>query len=408
LKNVLTVNFVGTKRVKSMPLYQWDYGQVLKFGNIQNRLPLAYEVHFANAESGNSTTQIGDENGVIIPDTYLTTGLPVYAWVYLHEGNSDGETEYKVEIPVIKRAKPTNAAPTPVQQDVITQAIAALNEAVEQTGSDAALTEQWATEAGESAESAAESAEKAMSATPEGYDALVHTVNGIDEAIADEFNADTYYAKGKYVWRNNELYCFKANHPAGAWSSADVDKVVLTNKLKTTDDLAHLTAETLTSTISSIAEPFSPSKAYSKGEYCWRQSKLNRFTADHPAGEWIGTDAEEVKLTDDISVLISRGKSIAVIGVNPVIVAEDGKRYICGELETLTLTPSATGICDVLFTSGTTPTVLSVPNTVVWANGFDPTSLEANKIYELNIAPSTYGLLGVACSWDYAESDPVS
>ena len=113
---------------RSTPLWQYDYGQKLLMEGIE--LPLAYEVHFSNKRHGDSVTVVGDDTGVDIPDEMLLSGQDVYAWVYLHETESDGETEYMVTIPVNKRAKPTNQEPTPVQQDVIDQTIAALQVAV--------------------------------------------------------------------------------------------------------------------------------------------------------------------------------------------------------------------------------------------------------------------------------------
>lgn len=115
-------------------LFQYDYGQTLILEGV--KLPLAYEVHFSNKLYGQSKTQIGNSDGVAIPDEYLITGERVYFWIYLHEGESDGETEYNGFINVKKRAKPTDMTPTPVQQDVITETIAALNVAVAQTGQD--------------------------------------------------------------------------------------------------------------------------------------------------------------------------------------------------------------------------------------------------------------------------------
>lgn len=109
-------------------LYQFDYGQKLLFEGVT--LPNAYEVHFSNQQYGSSKTVIGDQTGVIIPDEYLLTGENIYVWVYLHDGNDDGETEYQGMILVSRRAKPTEVTPTPVQQDVITTAIAALNSGV--------------------------------------------------------------------------------------------------------------------------------------------------------------------------------------------------------------------------------------------------------------------------------------
>lgn len=134
MTNIIEAAFSGGTISRTKQAYQYDYGQILKFTGLE--LPQAYEVHFANSEKGNSVTQIGDSDGVAIPDSMFQSGAFIYAWVFLHTGNSDGETEYKVTIPIIKRAKPTNATPTPVQQDAITEAIAALNAAVEQTGED--------------------------------------------------------------------------------------------------------------------------------------------------------------------------------------------------------------------------------------------------------------------------------
>ena len=117
-------------------LYRYDYGMILTFPDLE--LPTAYEVHFSNYDDvGTTITQIGNEDGVSIPDEFLQTGLPVYCWVYLHTGEDDGETVYKVTINVQDRPQPSNGTPTPVQQDAITEAIAALDSAVEQTGADA-------------------------------------------------------------------------------------------------------------------------------------------------------------------------------------------------------------------------------------------------------------------------------
>ena len=101
--------------------------------------------------------------------------------------------------------------------------------------------------------------------------------------------------------------------------------------------------------------------------------------------------------TDDAKSAISEmlGGSVAVTGTTPTIVAKSGIRYVCGEVATLDFTPSQTGICDVVFTSGATATVLTVPNTIKWANGFDPAALDANTTYEINIMDG----LGVACAW---------
>ncbi len=130
--NIVTATFGGVggvRKATTRPLYQYDYGQILQFARVT--LPDVYEVHFSNAENGTATTQIGTSEGVSIPDMYLTSGQPIYAWMFLHTGESDGETRYEILIPVKQRARATDAPPTPEQQSVITEAIAALNTGVQ-------------------------------------------------------------------------------------------------------------------------------------------------------------------------------------------------------------------------------------------------------------------------------------
>ena len=95
--------------------------------------------------------------------------------------------------------------------------------------------------------------------------------------------------------------------------------------------------------------------------------------------------------------------SVSVTGTTPTITALSGIQYVCGEVSTLDIVLPASGIVDVVFTSGSTPTVLTITPqtgmTVEWANGFDSTSLEADTLYELNIRMVGTKCLGVAGSW---------
>lgn len=149
MSNVVTAAFGGLRTAKTRPLWQWDYGQILQFAGLA--LPSTYTVHFANEQyASTAKTMVGNADGVDIPDEYLITGLPVYAWVFLHTGADDGETVYMVTIPVNARPQPTEDEPTPVQQGAIDQAIAALNAGVERA--------ETAAENAEDASTAAESA----------------------------------------------------------------------------------------------------------------------------------------------------------------------------------------------------------------------------------------------------------
>lgn len=113
------------------PLTQYDYGQVLMFDGVT--LPEAYEVVFSNSDMSDAVgkSQIGDSEGVTIPDEFLTNGQPVYAWLFLHETGTDGRTVYKIKIPVRKRAEDITNPPTEEEQTSVSQAIVALNAAVQ-------------------------------------------------------------------------------------------------------------------------------------------------------------------------------------------------------------------------------------------------------------------------------------
>ena len=114
-------------------------------------------------------------------------------------------------------------------------------------------------------------------------------------------------------------------------------------------------------------------------------------TTQSQSSNAVGTYTEDAKSA--ISEMLNG--SVSVSGTTPTIVAKSGIRYVCGEVATLDFTPSQTGICDVVFTSGATATALTVPSTIKWANGFDPTALDANTTYEINIMDG----LGVAVGW---------
>ena len=159
--NITTAAFGGLREVTTAPLWQYDYGQILQIEGLD--LPQAFEVHFSNSrKSGETITQIGTDNQVVIPDMYLTSGADIYVFVFLHDGLTDGETEYVIKIPVRERPEPSDIEPTPEQQDVITQAIAVINSAVTQTGEDKAATAALAEAAAASSLVATEAATQAQ------------------------------------------------------------------------------------------------------------------------------------------------------------------------------------------------------------------------------------------------------
>ena len=110
-------------------LYQYDYGQILKVEGVD--LPSAYTVEFCNEGDETTISQIGNADGVSIPDNFLQTGKNIEAYIFLHTGDDDGETEYKITILVYQKPEQSDEEPTPAQQSVIDQLIVALNDGVE-------------------------------------------------------------------------------------------------------------------------------------------------------------------------------------------------------------------------------------------------------------------------------------
>ena len=155
--NIIRAVFGAFREVKTQPLWRIDYGQILEIVGID--LPETFEVHQCNSGDATSKKALGSNGRVTIYDEYLKTGKDVEIYIYLHAGESDGETEYKITIPVKARPLVTNAEPTPEQQDAIGQLISALNNGVE-------AAEQSATESADSAAAALES-EQAAKASEE-------------------------------------------------------------------------------------------------------------------------------------------------------------------------------------------------------------------------------------------------
>ena len=143
--------------------YRLDSGMYLKFMDID--LPEAYQVHFAYRQHGATFESIGNADGVRIPDDVWTSKEPIFAWVYLHPTEDSAVTKYEVRI--IKKIRadlPNGVEPTPYEQTVIDEAIAALNTAVEKTSADAEQTAADAETASQAATDALNSADRAEQA----------------------------------------------------------------------------------------------------------------------------------------------------------------------------------------------------------------------------------------------------
>ena len=141
-------------------VWQYAYGLELRITGID--LPEAFELQVCNDGDSETKTAVGQNGIVRIYDEYLETGKDIFCYLFLHDAETDGRTVRKIVIPIKKREKPSDIEPTPVEQDVITQAIGALNRAVAQTAQDVESADASAESARADAESAQASATTAV------------------------------------------------------------------------------------------------------------------------------------------------------------------------------------------------------------------------------------------------------
>ena len=114
-------------------------------------------------------------------------------------------------------------------------------------------------------------------------------------------------------------------------------------------------------------------------------------TTQSQSSNAVGTYTSEAKTAIQSMLGIQEvlgGSVVEISESDPVITATPNTQYICGEVATLSFTPYQIGVSDVIFTSGSTPTVLTLPNTVKMPEWF---TIEANRVYEINVSNGIYG-----------------
>ena len=130
-------------------------------------------------------------------------------------------------------------------------------------------------------------------------------------------------------------------------------------------------------------------------------------TSQASSSNEVGTYTPAAKAAIQSMLGVSPGVSFVetVSGSTPSITGEANVRYICGEVSAITITPPPAGTIVVRFESGSTPAVLSFGgnDTVLFPDGVDLTTLEADTIYEIMV---TDGVYGAVMTW--AASTPVA
>lgn len=116
-------------------------------------------------------------------------------------------------------------------------------------------------------------------------------------------------------------------------------------------------------------------------------------TTQSASSNAVGTYTEEAKVAiRNMIDATGESASVTVTGTDPVIQASRNTRYICGEILSLDFTPCASGICEVIFTSGSSVTVLTLPETIKMPEWFE---VEINHTYEISVVDGVYGAVMV-------------
>lgn len=121
-------------------------------------------------------------------------------------------------------------------------------------------------------------------------------------------------------------------------------------------------------------------------------AKASGDTTQSASSNAVGTYTEGAKSA--ISSMLNAPESKT--GTTVSITAKDGIRYKCGEVATLDIVVPASGLFEVDFESGSTPTVLTTTGTTVtWPAWFDPTDLDSDTLYEISIQDGK----GLVATW---------
>ena len=191
--NIINAAFVRNGvTIRTLPVYQFDHGMILQISGLDD-LPSTFRADFANTETGQSKSVIGTDGEVHIPYEYFVPGATIHCWL-VWTGADYAVTRKHIMIPVARRATPTDEEPSPEEQGVIDQAIAELNNAVEQTGQDVETAAGYAEQAEQSAQAATDAqnaAEAAKDQTVESAADAAASAQSASESAQSAFQSKT-------------------------------------------------------------------------------------------------------------------------------------------------------------------------------------------------------------------------
>ena len=144
---------------------------------------------------------------------------------------------------------------------------------------------------------------------------IVSALNNIASArrmpivVADAFSTLESYDIGDYVIYENNMYRFTSAHSIGAWDNTQVVRVTVGEELEDLSENQNLIN-------SNISDDFDTTITYKIGDIVRYNNSLYKFISDHSAGTWIGTDAMQITIDDELFSLDIKGKNILTANDN--------------------------------------------------------------------------------------------
>lgn len=376
---MVIVNFEDENYKRVTGLWQWDYGQVLRIQGLN--LPKAVEIHFSLQESGGEAKKrVGfTKDGVtdvVIPDSLLENeeavgSYDIYAFIYLTDDTS-GQTEYKICMPVKARPKP-EAFDKPEDEEIFREAIKAVNDAADR----AETAEQQSAQHAEQTKLDAQQ----TTADRQEVEKLVDSVSGISEQvqIVKDYKEQAQTAATNALLSEQKSEQAKETALQAQARAETVADEVEQHALEVAGDKTEV--ERLATQVRQ--DKTAVEQTMQGFEQTTQQAVENVNTAKTQAVETVNaTKSDAVKAvqtegTKQVQAVQAKGQqildSITEIQVNnpsTTYELQPNVQVVWGEVAELNLTlapekPNAINIYPFWFTSGATPTRVTLPATII-------------------------------------------
>lgn len=387
---MIIANFEDENYKRVTGLWQWDYGQVLRIQGLN--LPKAVEIHFSLQESGGEAKKrVGfTKDGVtdvVIPESMLENeeslgNYDIYAFIYLTDDTS-GQTEYKICMPVKARPKP-EAFDKPEDGEIFREAIKAVNDAADraesaeqQSAQHAEQTRQDTIKTGEDRTAIAE-----MVKSVSGISEQVQIVKDYKEqaqtaatnALLSEQKSEQAKEAALQAQAGAETAADEAEQHAleVAGDKSEVER--LATQVRQDKSSVEQTVQGFGNTAQQAIQSVNTAKTQGVNAINTAEEEAIKAVADKGAEQTGNVTAEGAK---QVQAVQAKGQqildSITEIQVNnpsTTYELQPNVQVVWGEVAELNLTlapekPNAINIYPFWFTSGATPTRVTLPATII-------------------------------------------